>query len=91
MEMEIIDKLYLELSQISKAKTARDILFEGQLSDARFWNAIKILSIHDRLTAMYLVRLVTGEGLAYAKEYVDNIDEYRDKVTNPLQLMSKNL
>ena len=31
MEMEMIDKLYLELSQISKAKTAKDIANESLL------------------------------------------------------------
>lgn len=33
MNTEIIDKLYLELSQISKAKTTRELQYEGMLWD----------------------------------------------------------
>jgi hypothetical protein len=34
METETIDKLFLELSQFTKAKTAREISLETQLADA---------------------------------------------------------
>ena len=35
MELEIINKLYLELSQITTATTAREILLQKQLAEAQ--------------------------------------------------------
>ena len=35
MELETINKLYLELSQITTATTAREILLQKQLAEAR--------------------------------------------------------
>ena len=35
MELEIINKLYLELSQITTATTAREILLQKQLAEAK--------------------------------------------------------
>ena len=35
MELEIINKLYLELSQVTTATTAREILLQKQLAEAQ--------------------------------------------------------
>lgn len=87
MQLETINKLYLELSQFTSVKTSKDLLLESQLTDGRFWSIIKTLKEQNQKnSAIYLVRLITRKGLSEAKEYVENIDYYREKVSNPLQI-----
>jgi len=76
MELETINKLYLELSQIATAKTARELTMDNQYSDSRFRHIIIILTNegHDHL-AIYLLRLVLNCGLAPAKEYIQKLKE----------------
>lgn len=89
MELEIINKLYLELSQIATARTERDANLSRLPMDGRFWSIIKLLSVENKLLAIYLMRIVTNFGLSEAKEYVENIDTNKEKVLNPLQIWEK--
>jgi hypothetical protein len=89
MQLDIINKLYSELSQFATAKTARELVLEGSLRDARFWSIIKLLSAENEFLAIYLVKLVTNTGTVEAYEYVTNIDANKANVTNPLQIWEK--
>ena len=50
MELEIINKLYLELSQITTATTAREILLQKQLAEAQK-NEKRYLWMRDKETS----------------------------------------
>ena len=59
MELETINKLYLELSQITTATTAREILLQKQLAEAqrdaaRLRGALEKLENHDATKSITL-------------------------------------
>lgn len=55
------------------------------LYDARFIKSIEIIKEKDNLKAIYLVRILTGWGLAMARKYIDRLDKFKIKMKNPLQ------
>lgn len=47
METETLDKLYLEWSQITKARTSREIRYERSLRSIADWHKVNISGEHD--------------------------------------------
>lgn len=64
METETIDKLFLELSQFTKAKTKREIVLEDEV-----WELKRIL----RLTCDKLVEAASGSDTVSVAEFVNKI------------------
>lgn len=59
------------------------------LYDSRFISIIEILKNQDELLAMYLVRLITGFGLACARKYVHTTAKFIKKSPNFCQYKFK--
>ncbi len=55
------------------------------LFDARFIRICEILVSHNKILAIYLIRLITSKGLDFSKKYLDRLDEFKKKMKNPLQ------
>lgn len=56
------------------------------LRDARFVSIIKLLKKTEPMLAIYLVRLVTGSGLSFAKKYLVRVEQiYKKHSRNKLQ------
>ncbi len=55
------------------------------LYDARFIRICEILISHNKILAIYLIRLITSKGLSFSKKYLDRLDEFKNKARNPLQ------
>lgn len=47
------------------------------LSDTRFIKIIEVLTVNDKILAIYLVRLITGFSLVPSKRYVENLSKFK--------------